>query len=97
MFSLRLLIFNFRHLRELLFDCLLKRETCISGCDDMNEIDLLELGSYTELQGGNVLLPGGYSSILEPLRKVIPDQNVLVGHPVTCVRWNCSKKVSTDL
>lgn len=44
---------NERHLRELIFECLLKRECCISGCDDMNEIDLLELGTYTELQGGN--------------------------------------------
>ena len=39
-----------RRIRSLIFDCLLKRETCISGCDSMSEIDLLELGSYTELQ-----------------------------------------------
>ena len=56
-----------RRIRRLLFQCLLKRETCISGCDSMNEIDLLELGSYTELQGGNIVLPSGYSSILEPV------------------------------
>lgn len=56
-----------RWIRRLLFQCLLKRETCISGCDSMNEIDLLELGSYTELQGGNIALPSGYSSILEPV------------------------------
>lgn len=53
-----------RHLRHLIFNCLLKRETCISGCDSMTEIDLLEIGSYTELQGGNIILEGGYSSIL---------------------------------
>lgn len=53
-----------RRLRQLIFDCLLKRETCISGCDSMSEIDLLEIGSYTELQGGNIILEGGYSSIL---------------------------------
>jgi len=39
-----------RHLRELIFRCLLKRETCIAGCDTMSDIDLLQLGSYTELQ-----------------------------------------------
>lgn len=85
-----------RHLRELLFDCLLKRETCISGCDDMSEIDLLELGSYTELQGGNIVLPYGYSSILEPLKKAIPPENLLVRHPVKCIKWNCAKKVSNS-
>lgn len=33
-----------KKLKALIFDCLLKRETCISGCNDMSEIDLLELG-----------------------------------------------------
>ncbi|VEN34333.1 unnamed protein product [Callosobruchus maculatus] len=83
-----------RHLRELLFDCLLKRETCISGCDDMNEIDLLELGSYTELQGGNIVLPKGYSSILDPLKKAIPEENLLVRRVVKSIKWNSGKKSS---
>ncbi|XP_076257960.1 peroxisomal N(1)-acetyl-spermine/spermidine oxidase isoform X2 [Rhynchophorus ferrugineus] len=81
-----------RHLKELLFDCLLKRETCISGCDSMNEIDLLEVGSYTELQGGNIILPKGYSSILDPLEKVIPKENLFRRHPVKLIKWNCYKK-----
>ncbi|CAG9773011.1 unnamed protein product [Ceutorhynchus assimilis] len=80
-------------LKELLFDCLLKRETCISGCDNMNEIDLLEIGSYTELQGGNITLPKGYSAILEPLERVIPQGNLLRKHPVKVIKWNCRKKV----
>lgn len=83
-----------RHQRKLIFDCLLKRETCISGCDDMSEVDLLELGSYTELQGGNVTLPNGYSSILEPLTKILPPDSLLFQHPVTKIRWNCGTKHS---
>lgn len=82
-----------RHLRELLFECLLKRECCISGCDDMNEIDLIELGSYMELQGGNIVLPNGYSSILDPLKKSIPEENLLLRHSVKCIIWNNGKKV----
>lgn len=77
-----------RHARELIFDCLLKRETCITGCDSMNEVDLLELGSYTELQGGNIVLPAGYSSILGPVSRDIPEENILKGHPVSCIRWH---------
>lgn len=80
-----------RHLRQLIFDCLLKRETCISGCDSMSEIDLIELGSYEELQGGNITLPNGYSSILEPL-KVFPQEQLLIDHPVTKIRWKRSKQ-----
>lgn len=39
-----------RHLRSLIFRCLFKRETCIAGCHSMSDIDLMQLGSYTELQ-----------------------------------------------
>lgn len=77
-----------RYLRQLIFDCLLKRETCISGCDSMSEIDLLELGSYTELQGGNITLPGGYSSILDPITKDIPQQHIFLDHAVNTISWN---------
>lgn len=85
---------NERHLRELIFNCLLKRETCISGCDDMSEIDLFEVGSYTELQGGNITLPKGYTSILEPLTKILPSDSLLMEHPVLKINWNCNKKHS---
>lgn len=58
----------------------------------MNEIDLLEIGSYTELQGGNIVLPKGYSAILEPLEQVIPKKNLLRKHPVKHIKWNCRKR-----
>ena len=37
----------------------------------MHEIDLLSIGSYTELPGGNIALPTGYSSVLAPILKVL--------------------------
>ena len=40
------------------------------GCDTMAEIDLLSIGSYTELPGGNIALPQGYSSLLAPIINV---------------------------
>lgn len=84
-----------RRIRSLIFDCLLKRETCISGCNTMNEIDLLELGSYTELQGGNIVLPSGYSSILSPVSQPIPPENLLTEHPVAKVKWRHSGGVAS--
>lgn len=86
-----------KQIRRLIFDCLLKRETCISGCDSMSEIDLLELGSYTELQGGNVSLPTGYSSILEPAARDIPSENILKGHAVSCIKWTNGENWYSDL
>ncbi|OXU22093.1 hypothetical protein TSAR_012831 [Trichomalopsis sarcophagae] len=77
-----------RKVRQILFDCLLKRETCITGCDSMKDVDLLEMGSYTELQGGNISLPGGYSSILAPVCKHIPKEKILTRHAVTKIRWH---------
>lgn len=76
-----------KHLKQLIFNCLLKRETCITGCDTMNDIDLLELGSYTELQGGNIVLPTGYSSILKPLADDIPDNAIVKSCAVQKIHW----------
>lgn len=83
-----------KHLKKLIFECLLKRETCISGCSTMNEIDLLELGSYTELQGGNILLPKGYSSILGPMTQSILPEHIVLSCPVKTIHW---KRKSTKL
>lgn len=85
-----------RHLRQLIFECLLKRETCISGCDNMSEIDLLEIGSYTELQGGNIVLPQGYSSILEPVSKDIDKSSIYLRHAVTLIQWNKNGNVESN-
>ena len=76
-----------RKLRKSIFNYLLNRETCISGCDSMNEIDLMEIGSYTELPGGNIVLPGGYSSILAPLTKQLQTDSLLKGHVVSQINW----------
>ncbi|XP_076290899.1 peroxisomal N(1)-acetyl-spermine/spermidine oxidase [Lasioglossum baleicum] len=85
-----------RRVRQLLFDCLLKRETCITGCDSMEDVDLLEMGSYTELQGGNISLPDGYSAILEPVAKHIPKNTILVRHVASKIRWQRKKHAAED-
>lgn len=54
-------------------------------------IDLLELGSYTELQGGNIILPGGYSSILNPLKSALPPDSILLNCPVKTIKWKRKK------
>lgn len=82
-----------KHLKKLIFDCLLKRETCISGCSNMDEIDLLELGSYTELQGGNIVLPSGYSSILKPMSQAILTEQIVKSCPVKTIHWKRKRTV----
>lgn len=77
-----------RHQRKLVFEYLMCRETCITGSGDLKALDLMEMGSYTELPGGNISLPAGYTSILKPLTKDIPADKILTGHSVSLVRWN---------
>ena len=76
-----------RHLRRLIFDYLLKRECCITGCDSMDEIDLIGIGSYTELPGGNIQLPHGYVSLLRPLIKALPPNCIHKEKPVKTIHW----------
>lgn len=85
-----------KKLKQKIFECLLKRETCITGCHSMNEIDLMELGSYTELQGGNIVLPNGYSSILSPLMNMLPEDVILKNCPVKSIRWKKKGDVETE-
>jgi len=82
-----------RYLRRLIFDYLLKRECCITGCSTMKEIDLMSIGSYTELPGGNIALPQGYSSILAPIIKNIPSENILKQHPIKCIHWRYGEEI----
>uniref|UniRef100_A0A6A7GC95 Spermine oxidase-like n=1 Tax=Hirondellea gigas TaxID=1518452 RepID=A0A6A7GC95_9CRUS len=86
-----------RKSRLLVFDYLMRRETCIIGSGDLNAVDLMEIGSYTELPGGNISLPTGFSSILGPLAKHVPPEKILKGHAVSVVRWNNAAEDETQL
>ena len=82
-----------------------------AGCDTMAEIDLMSIGSYTELPGGNIALPQGYSSLLAPIINVshdndinndgrvqnIPPENILKQRPVKVVRWRLKEQAEVDL
>ena len=76
-----------RTARRLVFDYLIRRECCITGCSDLKEADLMGIGSYTELPGGNITLPGGYASLLTPIIKTIPPENILKGKEIKHIHW----------
>lgn len=83
-----------RNLKRLIFECLLKRETCITGCDNMDDIDLMEMGSFQELQGGNIVLESGYSSILGPLSEKLADK-ICLDCPIKTIKWKRKKTVQS--
>lgn len=69
---------------------------CLSAETFLLFLDLLELGSYTELQGGNIVLPSGYSSILNPLRSSLPTDAILLNCPVKTIKWKRKKTPVTS-
>ena len=85
-----------RQLRRLIFDYLLKRECCITGCDSMNEIDLFGIGSYTELPGGNISIPHGYVSLLRPMIKNLPQNCIVKECPVKTIHWKYRVEQEAD-
>jgi len=53
----------------------------------MKDVDLIGIGSYTELPGGNVTLPGGFASLLNPIAASIPQERVVKGKPIKHIHW----------
>lgn len=76
-----------RKQRELVFSQRLSLECCITGCDNMCDVSLSEIGSYEDLPGIHYSIPPGFESVLEIIKKNIPKDNILTNHPVRCVRW----------
>ena len=60
---------------------------CKIETPSMHEIDLMSIGSYTELPGGNIALPQGYSSLLTPIIQQIPDELILKQKPIKQIQW----------
>ena len=48
---------------------------------------MIGIGSYTELPGGNITLPRGFSSILQPILASVPPEKILKGHAVKQIHW----------
>lgn len=61
----------------------------------MSSVDLVGIGSYVELPGGNVTLPRGYSSILSPIVRPIPKESILMNHVVKTIHWDASGAASS--
>ncbi|GIY76951.1 spermine oxidase [Caerostris extrusa] len=79
-------------MRRKVFDHLLSRETCITGCHSMDETSLSEFGSYTELPGGNVRIPGGFSLVIDLLADILPKECIRLQCEVKHIKWKMKKQ-----
>ncbi|XP_074641836.1 spermine oxidase-like isoform X2 [Tubulanus polymorphus] len=73
--------------RELLYEQRKSLETCISGCHDLQDLSLAEIGSYEELPGIHYTIPPGFERVIDVLKESIPSENVLLNHPVRTIFW----------
>ncbi|XP_054717493.1 spermine oxidase-like, partial [Uloborus diversus] len=73
--------------RRMVFDHLLNRETCITGCHSMEETGLSDFGSYTELPGGNINIPGGFHLVINFLADILPQESIRLQSEVKHIRW----------
>lgn len=83
-------------MRRMVFDHLLNRETCITGCHSMDETSLSDFGSYTELPGGNISIPGGFHLVIKLLADILPKACIRLKSEVKCIRWKMKNQQNSD-
>ncbi|XP_005092230.1 spermine oxidase [Aplysia californica] len=62
-------------------------ECCISGCDSLYDVSLSQFGSYKELPGRHLVIPRGFSAILDIVREGIPEDRIKLNSPVRKIHW----------
>lgn len=62
-------------------------ECCISGCDDLHDVSLSQFGSYKELPGRHLVIPRGFSAILDIVRDGISEDKIKLNTPVRRIHW----------
>ncbi|KAH9492971.1 hypothetical protein Btru_024011 [Bulinus truncatus] len=79
-----------RHLLELVYHQRRLLECCICGCDDLNEVSLSQFGSYKELPGRHLVIPRGFSAILDIVKRGITDDKIKLNSPVKQIHYGDS-------
>ena len=83
-------------LRKMIFDQRMLNEAVISGCDDLHELSLAEIGCFQELPGVHYVIPPGFESVIGLLAKDIPKDTVHLNHVVSQVTWRATHSSSNN-
>lgn len=78
------------HVRKMIFEQRLLGECIIAGCNSMHDVSLSEVGAFEELPGVHYVIPPGFQAVVDLLSQDIPDEKLLLNHPVTRITWNNS-------
>ena len=77
-------------LRHMIFEQRMLNEAVISGCDDLSQVALSEVGCFQELPGVHYVIPPGFEAVPKLLLQNIPKASVMLNHAVTQVTWHTS-------
>ena len=86
-----------RPLLKAIFNQWIVRETDITGCNSLNDLSLNYYGLYTEIPGGNLVIPKpGYGQVVQCLidearQKANGQFELLLKHEVIKIKWHGSK------
>uniref|UniRef100_A0A0B6ZE42 Amine oxidase domain-containing protein n=1 Tax=Arion vulgaris TaxID=1028688 RepID=A0A0B6ZE42_9EUPU len=76
-----------RHKLEMVYHQRQLLECCISGCDSLYDVSLSQFGSYKELPGSHLVIPRGFSAILDIVRDGISDEKIKLNTHVSKIHW----------
>lgn len=76
-----------RRMLELVYHQRRLLECCISGCDSLYDVSLSQFGSYKELPGRHLVIPRGFSAILDIVREGITEEKIKLNTPVHKIHW----------
>ena len=87
------------HVRKMIFEQRLLGECIIAGSHSMHDVALSEVGAFEELPGVHYVIPPGFQAVVDLLKEDIPQEKLLLEHPVTRVSWknnDRSNNANTD-
>ena len=82
------------HLRKMILEQRLLGESIIAGCNSMYDLSLSEIGCFEELAGLHYVIPPGFQTVVDKLKQDIPQEKILLEHPVTQITYNNSANPS---
>ncbi|KAK2171723.1 hypothetical protein NP493_1034g00001 [Ridgeia piscesae] len=74
-------------LRKMILEQRLLGECMITGCDNMQEVALSEVGSFEEIPAVHYVIPPGFEAIMDVLKRDLPNNSILLEHVITEISY----------
>ena len=76
-----------RRLYLMVFRAKLLYECTLNGCNDMDDVSLLQFGTFQWLEGGDPVLRNGYGEVVQSLLEEIPEVQIVYNTAITGIHY----------